>query len=354
MGDTVVKIISELTDFIGAITVLPGEHGFKATVKMMLKKLKPGLLPTNFVGPGLLGGWAPSQPDEKPDTPPGLTKLLDHLADRISRSHFSPKELDKGAFADSVDMSNQLDCDIAFYHYVLSREVRNVMKHLKDKPPKRYSWVDWEYYIRLMGNLASDEDDAESYPGQKIPNALVPQTLAIHPRRNREAREAEKQRKQSPTSDGSSNSDPDTTAGEEGDKNAEGPHLHGHDEESLQLINSSHTWQMPWSWLSNDSPLMCAGSESEWIVQRLSAALERELNRTRRGFKRTPPISYIGLRKWLQKKLNSDEKEPAPHEVVPSVSENVERTEPEAPETPQEELDNKVRTNLEQAAASQA
>lgn len=46
MGDTVIKWISDLTIWIGSITVLPGESGFRATIKTMIRRLHPA-----YVGP---------------------------------------------------------------------------------------------------------------------------------------------------------------------------------------------------------------------------------------------------------------------------------------------------------------
>lgn len=59
-----------------------------------------------------------------------------------------------------------------------------------------------------------------------------------------------------------------------------------------------------WSWLSEESPLMSRKTESEWILERLSATLVRELNRQRKGRKRQPPISmkHVMLSKKLSEK----------------------------------------------------
>jgi hypothetical protein len=59
-----------------------------------------------------------------------------------------------------------------------------------------------------------------------------------------------------------------------------------------------------WSWLSSQSPLMSSKSEAEWILDRLSAALERELDRQRKGRRRHPPISLRDARK----RSSADEK----------------------------------------------
>jgi potassium channel subfamily K len=67
------------------------------------------------------------------------------------------------------------------------------------------------------------------------------------------------------------------------------PH-HNHQSQSEKLLHD-------WSWLSGQSPLMSSKSEAEWILDRLSAALERELDRQRKGRRRHPPISLRDVRR---------------------------------------------------------
>lgn len=64
-----------------------------------------------------------------------------------------------------------------------------------------------------------------------------------------------------------------------------------------------------WSWLSEESPLMSSKSESEWILEGLSATLVRELNRQRKGHKRHPPVSMKHLAR--SKKLSEKAAEEA-------------------------------------------
>ncbi|QIW99308.1 hypothetical protein AMS68_004826 [Peltaster fructicola] len=272
MGDTVVKGVQDLTDLIASITVLPGDKGFRATLKLLIKRLSPDLKPMRFTGPGVFGDWPTTSGKKMTPATDWENHILDRLADRMS-SHITPTELknQKAAFADESLPGNELDRDIGFYHYVLSREIRDVMKDLGASPPKKYSWGDWEYFIKLMGNdLAAQEEDHSEFPGQDIPDLLVPDHLAVH---------------RSPT---------DTSLGS--------PKLTHVGRDEREALQNTHTWKMPWSWLSNESPLMCARNESEWIMERLSAALERELNRTRRGYRRKPPISYRELSKYLLEK----------------------------------------------------
>lgn len=51
-----------------------------------------------------------------------------------------------------------------------------------------------------------------------------------------------------------------------------------------------HEVSTEWSWLSENSPLVSSQTESQWIMEHLSEALERELNRQRKGTQRRPPI----------------------------------------------------------------
>jgi potassium channel subfamily K, other eukaryote len=64
-----------------------------------------------------------------------------------------------------------------------------------------------------------------------------------------------------------------------------------------------------WSWLSSKSPLLGSKTETEWILERLSAALERELNRQRKGYKKQPPISMAALRRGKSKQQQGGEKQ---------------------------------------------
>lgn len=237
-----------------------------------------------FTGPGLLGGRPPS-PEAKITKPSDWENhILDRLADRVS-SHMTPQELkdQEATFAAEALPGNELERDINFYHYILARETRDVLKNLGASPPKKYSWGDWEYFIKLIGNdLAMQDEKHSKYPGQHIPNILVPEHLAVH---------------RPPT-----------------DTSLASPklgHVHGDEREALQ---NTRTWTMPWSWLSNESPLLATQNESQWIVERLTAALERELNRTRRGYQRKPPISYAELRKYMLEKHSDSDRAGSPQE----------------------------------------
>jgi potassium channel subfamily K len=51
---------------------------------------------------------------------------------------------------------------------------------------------------------------------------------------------------------------------------------------------------------------LSSGSEAEWILDRLSAALERELDTQRRGHRRQPPIRLRDVRKKKKDESSED------------------------------------------------
>lgn len=225
MGDTVIKSFKDLTMWIGSLTVLPGEQGLGSTLKVGLQRLKLGNLNTDNEGAdkGLTARGAAEQ-----------TKL-----DRLAR-HVEEDELEE---AEEVgEHGDYLERDIRFYHFVLAKEIRQLLKDVGTTPPKQYTYHEWSYYLRLIGQ---DEDDAESH---RKPN--------VHHRRRQ-------------------GSEPDLGIADEGEN-------------------------LKWSWLGIRSPLMGSKTEAQWLLQRLMATLEMEMMKLRSSDeslrREPPPISMSDLK----------------------------------------------------------
>lgn len=312
MGDTIVKLFTELTDWIGSITVLPGEEGFRATFKALFGRVAEVLRDSfkTFEGPGLFGISA-----RHPDHPKRMEgdeheqQMLDVMADRLT-THIKTQELQEASESTEENI-DQVQKDMHFYHYVLARECRNVQKDLNASPPKQYSWQDWEYFLKLMGN----QDDPTDYPGQEHPDILVPDQLRMAPSTGSDATAVDKQIDSKATGASSKPADNEkhqtTSTIPNHDGNVDRPTQirrwkEAHDKKKLsknpdarRRLTTMDVYD--WSWLSNRSPLMGSKNEADWILERLSAALERELNRQRKGYKRQPPISLSDIRRRVQK-----------------------------------------------------
>jgi len=291
--------------WIASITVLPGEKSLRATSKSVLERATKGLrqLASRVTPPGLLGDIPKGHTihhGERKERSQHEREMLDRLAERLT-THMKEDELQQAQ--QSEEQSDQLERDMHFYHYVLARECRNLQKDLSASPPRKYSWADWEYFLKLMG----DEDDPDGFPGQEQPDVLVPEPLKTIPSANSDATMTDTRTpKPDPTQVGTTERPdsglPMTDGAIERETEARRwERLHGKHKKLAphpdQRRPRRHTTinLKEWSWLSDKSPLMATGSEAQWILERLSAALERELNRQRRGRKRKPPVSMSNV-----------------------------------------------------------
>lgn len=256
MGDTVIQAFSNLTIWVGSLTVLPGEEGFKSNAKIALKQFSVGRLnasefetdhPPGFEAKGdnpqIKSGGGDTTEDEK--------TIMDRIADRLV-THLEEEELLEAS--EAQEEGDRLERDIHFYHFILAREVQRLMKDLNAMPPKRYQWSDWEYFLKLMAN----DVDAEILSGE----VLVPKELRL------------------PQS-----------------------------EKEFDAAREEHRW----SWLSRKSPLMGHRTETEWILERLGVCLEKELKNSRKvpgkdKIQRAPPVSmaYLIQRAQTQRKASGD------------------------------------------------
>jgi len=112
------------------------------------------------------------------------------------------------------------------YHAMLIKEISSVMRDLNSSPPRKYSFDEWAWYLKLIGE---DESSPDTH------------------------RKAIRKPKRSGTGLG-------TDTGRKMDE-----------EETVK-----------WSWIGNRSPLMGNKEEAEWVLERLTKTLERELEALRR------------------------------------------------------------------------
>ncbi|KAL9125800.1 MAG: hypothetical protein Q9217_005055 [Psora testacea] len=224
MGNTVVKGIKDATLYLGEFTVLPGEAGPKAMIKYTASRLTGGKLVSGIYEEeptALMSGSGEKNDEEKG----GKNGHLSHGADKIA-GQVENEEL-KAAQSD-LEKGDILGSTIHEYHYILAREFRNVLKHLNETPPRKYTYEEWAYYLRLMG-----EDEGSSTSHRKP---------LVSPKKDRERE------------DGLDVEQAQTEEGETGEGR-----------------------KKPWSWLGERSPLMGEMEEAEWVLVRLAARLEKEL-----------------------------------------------------------------------------
>ena len=226
MGDTVVKGIRDVTLWLGEITVLPGEAGIRGRLKQIAAQATQDRIfaegAKSIIPSKGLQGDKKEVDAEKAS--PSNSVGSDAFAADADAEEVQKEELTE--VGEARLRGDKLGEDIHQYHYLLVQEVRNVMKHINESPPRKYSYEEWAWFLKLMGE---DEANAESHrraPVQ-VKNAL--------------------------------NKDPDIGGGIAG--------------------KESGAPMKEWSWLGNRSPLMGETTEAEWVLERLSATLERELKK---------------------------------------------------------------------------
>lgn len=225
MGDTVIKWVQDLTLKLGEFTVLPGEASTRDRIKQGAAALSKGKFSSK-------GGMM--------DEPPGfLSEKRDERGEKESQAYEaaatdrSPGEQGHEG-QDGITIAKRqdkeyLDEDPHRYHLLLIKELRNVMKHANESPPRKYTYDEWVWFLKLMGEDESS-DTSHRKPRAKVKAADTPANNGSH--------SAELQQGQTNDNDGRI---------------------------------------LPWSWLGTRSPLMGEVEEAEWVLERLSARLERQL-----------------------------------------------------------------------------
>lgn len=251
MGDTVIKWVQELTIKLGEWTVLPGEASTKDRIKQSAEKLSKGKISSKGghmdEPPGILGEKTDESGGKEGQIDQG--RATDPLAGKLEQ-----QEQDEANSIKRQDMKRiDIDEDPHRYHFLLIKEVRKVMKHANESPPRKYTYDDWVWYLKLMG-----EDESSNTSHRKPPAKVV----AAHP-------------------NGTTTTDTDATKDKGNGGSASQP-------AELQQGQTDDNDQdggrpLPWSWLGVRSPLMGEAEEAEWVLERLSARLEKELMRLAKG-----------------------------------------------------------------------
>ncbi|KAI5866252.1 voltage-gated potassium channel [Durotheca rogersii] len=201
-SDTIVKAIKEATLILGSITILPGGRVFKKDIEYILGELSCGATlsdedieedPPGFLGAGgnthidegkdeaeeEYGGSSSSTSDlggpesqrvvEK-DVERGGLELLSHGANSTaSVGNGASKSTRVGSTA-SDTIPNELPKTRAEYRLVLIDEIMRVTQHLRQSPARKYTFKEWAWYLRLIGE---DESNAETHRDPEHPFQIL-------------------------------------------------------------------------------------------------------------------------------------------------------------------------------------
>ncbi|KID73319.1 potassium channel, partial [Metarhizium brunneum ARSEF 3297] len=269
-GDTVIRVINDVTIRVGSITLLPGRGGFGHNMKQLLHQLSCGYL---YSGSEAEESFDLEKRTARPRGTPeprvskrkgrdGQSHDIDNSTSKTlaswtgspgsSRSHAPRQVTPAQGFAATCNAKLENLPTGDDLHFLLISEIQTVAKTIRDDRHRRYTFQDWAWYLRLIGE---DERDPDAH---------------------REVRTKERTR-------------PINKIGSAGTKMLHRqPSVQRHDEddenqtERNQQPTRNNASPLKWSWVGNQSPLLSRKEESEWILERLLERLRELLWETSR------------------------------------------------------------------------
>lgn len=232
-GDTVVKFVRDATLHLGTVTILPDERGFKKNTKHIIWRLTGGRILGSDVDVPKNDTQGSGDSMAKSEEDNATTPYDDE--DIEARGRPELRRRNPSTFTSHVrrslsrlrDPYNDLPIGTDF-HFLLISEIQVVAKHLKESKPHRYSFEQWAWYLKLIGE---DERSAETHRKAR------PKPRHKHKHLNRNS---------------NNNNDDDVPAD----------------------IDTKFSW----SWVGHRSPLMGSVEESEWILNKLMERLRDSLS----------------------------------------------------------------------------
>jgi len=147
MGDTIVKGIRDATLWVGNFTVLPGEKGVKNTLKELARKLSRGKIFNDKQANRHVEGEHEASNNNDPES----------AARRVAGGRAS-RETTKAKQKEGKN--HELPKSKSHYHHLLIKEISKVTKHLDSTPPREYTFDEWVWYLKLIGE---DESSVETH-----------------------------------------------------------------------------------------------------------------------------------------------------------------------------------------------
>ncbi|KAI9784507.1 MAG: Potassium channel [Peltula sp. TS41687] len=144
LGDTLVRQIRDLTLWVGSWTVLPGESSVRKKLKKAASKYRRGRGGKEDIGTEFAGGRSGETRAQGQRKPPDGTDGLDHAAEELESNERGEAEL-------AARRGDQPAENAHVFHYMLIKEIRQILSHVNESPPRKYSYEEWSRFLELVG-----------------------------------------------------------------------------------------------------------------------------------------------------------------------------------------------------------
>ena len=138
------------------------------------------------------------------------------------------------------------------YRHVLISRIRKVWADSTSATPKKYSYAEWAYFLKLLGE---DESDSSRHEASPSPPSDAPEDM--------------------PHSNRKESLDPDSPK----PKGSEAGDHHNQQTVQAPIGKENEAKALSsWSWIGSGSPLMGDKAEAEWLLEKLFQRLEESLH----------------------------------------------------------------------------
>ncbi|KAH6958999.1 hypothetical protein DER45DRAFT_564879 [Fusarium avenaceum] len=266
-GDTVVKLIRDGTLRLGNVTILPGEGSFSNDFKYIVNQCTFGRVFSDYSEASLPQGSSKGRLAAKTsshDTADVLVKSDENNLEEGTRGRSQQPPTEEADSSDERPQQSRQNSTFtarvrrslshirdahdelpkgADLHFLLISEIQVLTNQLKSSKSHTYSFEEWAWYLKLIGEDESDADKhRKALPKKKHHKHNNHKHHKHHNHHNHHS-----------------------------SKKAHDPPEEGHDGGS----DSDHA--MAWSWVGNRSPLMGSQEETEWILDRLLERLRESI-----------------------------------------------------------------------------
>lgn len=145
ISDTLIRFMSDVTLFVGEVTILPGDQSLQSRIK--------GLTRTSWIEK-----WIRKTTGEK-----ATAEAVSDVEKANKDDNRNPIEIEEHTKEKSARQRGDITAEnVHHYHYMLFREVRKLMEYATSNVSKEFDYLEWEYYLGLISGKDRPPEDGDT------------------------------------------------------------------------------------------------------------------------------------------------------------------------------------------------
>ena len=251
MGDTVIRVLQETTDWTGRKTVLPeyqeksakkqeGERGEVNNDHISLQsntRIKSDLalasVPAPYLSPGrtLPEPLASSSGEGQEVLAASKVESSLDTQEEEKQGASDPYDSEKPQQTSKAGNSSHNQTQVQAEARLLAREISRLAKDMSQQPPKKYGWEEWVNWLKILGDEGRKTMDLDHIEAMNLSETVAHRYTRV-----------------------------------------DGPPHKNYRRYNSQPNPHEDKWH--WTWLGDKGPLFSPQTETEWILSKLCSRLE--------------------------------------------------------------------------------